>query len=71
MTERRRFNKRERMALYLAAGGKCSNPTCGRDLEPGWHGDHIDPFAAGGSTDVSNGQALCPDCNLRKGDKDV
>lgn len=63
--ERRRFNGRERAALYLAADGRCQ--LCGAELEPGWHGDHIDPYSAGGPTDITNGQALCPACNLRKG----
>lgn len=63
--DRRRFSSRERAALYLAADGRCAE--CGVELEPGWHADHIDPYSAGGPTDVINGQALCPDCNLRKG----
>lgn len=62
---RRRFAGRERTALYLAANGRCSR--CGAELEPGWHADHIDPHARGGITDVINGQALCPPCNLKKG----
>lgn len=62
---RRRFSTRERVALYLAAGGRCT--TCGAALEPGWHADHIYPHVRGGATDVINGQALCPACNLRKG----
>lgn len=65
MAERRRFNQGERTALYLAADGRCSE--CGRELEPGWHADHVDPYSRGGRTDVINGQALCPRCNLRKG----
>lgn len=63
--ERRRFNDRERAALYLAADGRCES--CGVELEPGWHGDHKMPYSRGGPTDVINGQALCPDCNLKKG----
>ena len=62
---RRRFNTRERTALYLAADGHCT--LCGTELEPGWHADHRDPYTAGGPTDVTNGQALCPTCNLKKG----
>ncbi len=65
MTERRFFSSRERTALYLAADGRCTE--CGVELEPGWHADHIDPHVAGGPTDVINGQALCPTCNLKKG----
>ena len=62
---RRRFNTAERVALYLAADGHCAE--CGTPLEPGWHGDHVTPYSAGGPTDVINGQALCPTCNLKKG----
>jgi 5-methylcytosine-specific restriction endonuclease McrA len=36
-------------------------------LLPGWHADHVTPVRAGGATDASNGRALCPRCNLRKG----
>ncbi|MEU1434003.1 DEAD/DEAH box helicase family protein [Streptomyces sp. NPDC005786] len=62
---RRRFNGNERVALYLAADGHCSR--CGVALAAGWHGDHITPYSAGGPTDILNGQALCPECNLKKG----
>ena len=62
----RRFNSQQRVALYLASGGRCA--VCGVELEPGWHADHIAPWARGGETDVVNGQALCPTCNLKKGD---
>ena len=65
MSERRRFNARERAALFLAADGCCEG--CGVELAPGWHADHEHPYVAGGPTDVTNGQALCPRCNLRKG----
>lgn len=65
MGDRRRFNTREKVALYLAADGKCTN--CGTELGPGWHADHVIPYSRGGSTDVINGQALCPPCNLKKG----
>lgn len=64
---RRRFSGSERVALFIAADGKCSN--CGADLEPGWHADHVTPYIAGGHTDIENGQALCPKCNLMKGSK--
>lgn len=66
---RRRFNTAERVTLYLAADGQCSQ--CGRPLAPGWHGDHVTPYSVGGPTDVTNGQALCPECNLKKGDRFV
>jgi superfamily II DNA or RNA helicase len=65
LTERRRFNARERVALYLATDGRCIE--CGIELESGWHADHKDPYSQGGPTDVINGQAMCPTCNLKKG----
>lgn len=61
----RRFSRRQRTALYLAAGGKCD--ACEAVLKNGWHADHVEPYCLGGLTDVLNGQALCPSCNLRKG----
>lgn len=67
MSERRRFSDRERAALYLSADGNCEG--CGVELAPGWHGDHMHPHSKGGPTDVINGQALCPACNLKKGDR--
>lgn len=66
-TPRRRFNQSERVSLFLASGGKCS--ACGDDLPASWHADHVTPFAKGGVTDVVNGRALCPPCNLKKGDR--
>lgn len=61
----RLFNAKQRDALFIVAGGVCQN--CGLKLERGWHADHKMPYSAGGVTDVVNGQALCPTCNLRKG----
>lgn len=65
MPERRRFNARERVALWLAADGRCES--CGIELDPGWHADHVHPYSENGPTDVINGAALCPPCNLKKG----
>jgi 5-methylcytosine-specific restriction endonuclease McrA len=38
--------------------------TCGR---PASHVDHVVPVARGGSDHPTNLEALCGDCNLRKG----
>lgn len=64
---RRFFNPAERAALLAAADGHCT--ICGGelDLTHGWHADHITPHTAGGPTNIDNGQALCPTCNLTKG----
>jgi len=61
---RRRFGRRERAALLLAADGRCTG--CGEPLASDFHADHRQPWACGGRTDVINGQALCPTCNRRK-----
>ncbi|NBS67335.1 hypothetical protein EBT31_00275 [bacterium] len=68
MTEQRRLtSKKERHALYLAAGGKCE--MCGTDLPDDWHADHIVPFSITQRTHYAEMQALCPSCNTKKGVK--
>lgn len=62
---KRFFNRAQRAALYIAADGKCQ--ICGTPLSEGWHADHIEPYSLGGATNMANGQALCPACNLKKG----
>jgi hypothetical protein len=52
--QRRIFNTSERIAMFLAADGKCSIYEC--ELEPGWHANHIHTLNRGGETDVINGQ---------------
>ena len=56
-----------RNLLYDWADGKCR--LCGRDLPDDWHADHIEPWSATQRTNVFEMQALCPDCNLRKGNR--
>lgn len=76
MTERRRFNDREKAAIFAAAGGHCQCggcAACGPDgcnapLTEGWHADHDLPWSKGGKTRLTNGRALCPPCNRKKGD---
>lgn len=62
----RTFNASQRAALFDHANGQCQ--MCGIELAPGWHADHVVPYSRGGATDVVNGQALCPACNLAKSD---
>jgi 5-methylcytosine-specific restriction endonuclease McrA len=61
----RRFRPAARVALFLAAQGRCA--ACGEPLRRGWHADHVEPVSGGGATEPANGQALCPRCNLVKG----
>lgn len=63
----RRFNNRQRRILAWVAGGKCCQ--CGNPLTDDFHADHVVPYTSGGATVTSNGQALCPSCNLKKGAK--
>jgi superfamily II DNA or RNA helicase len=59
------FTPAQRVALYLRSSGHCA--ICSRLLNPAnWHADHRIPFAHGGPTEMWNGQALCPPCNLLK-----
>ena len=58
-----------RASLYYNANGLCQK--CGNPLPDGWHADHVIPWSAMQRTNVFEMQALCPNCNLRKGDKTV
>jgi superfamily II DNA or RNA helicase len=61
------FSKKEKSRIYLKSIGRCG--ICRRELGGNWHADHIIPVKYGGPTLVSNGQALCPPCNIKKGDR--
>lgn len=57
-----------RRKILKAHDHKCAQ--CGRDLrQSGHHIDHIIPFSKGGLTAEDNLQALCPKCNLVKGNR--
>lgn len=59
-----------RIELLEKFGHKCVH--CGCSLkESKHHLDHIRPFSRGGTTEKSNLQPLCPDCNLRKGNRSL
>jgi len=65
---KRNFSKRQRRYLAILAGGECVK--CGKPISEDLHGDHVVAFSRGGETLLSNGQALCSKCNLKKGSKD-
>lgn len=55
-------------ALYAAQDGRCA--VCFCDLSvTGYHVDHIEPLARGGSNGPENLQLLCPTHNLQKSAK--
>ena len=53
--------------LFRLQRGKCA--CCHVSIADGYHVDHIQPLALGGSNDKANLQLLCPTCNLRKSAK--
>ncbi len=56
--ERRLFSKHQRIALAQQYGG-CAAAGC--DRPPAWtEAHHLDPWSAGGRTDLSRGLPLCP-----------
>ena len=65
MTDKRNFNQSQRRELFLKADGKCQICSCDITLD-NFHADHKIPFCEGGKTELNNGQALCPQCNLKK-----
>lgn len=65
MAQRTLRSKRLRDILWLATGGRCA--ICGQPLKDDWEADHIVPWALTGRTNVHEMQALCRQCNRRKG----
>ena len=57
-----------RWSLRKRAGFVC--PKCGAALTREFHADHVKAHAKGGKTNLYEMQALCPACNLKKGDRD-
>lgn len=64
---RRLTSKKLRAALWRKSQGLCS--ICKSKLPPNWHADHVVPYCKTKKTNVHEMQALCPECNLRKGSK--
>lgn len=60
--------KSDRFELWNFYEGRCAICKC--QLDPkNWHADHIIPYRIEQRTELSNMQALCPACNLKKGGK--
>ena len=63
----RSFSQRQRQILSIVGGNTCQ--ICGKNLKEGFHADHVVAYSKKGKTILKNGQAICPKCNLKKGNK--
>ena len=63
----RNFSKIQKKIIEIVAGNKCQ--ICGKNLKSSFHGDHVFPFSKGVKTILKNSQAMCANCNLKKGSK--
>lgn len=63
-----KFTASDLSQIVEAQKWKCACCKC--SIKGGYHADHIDPLARGGSNDKYNIQALCPTCNMNKKAKD-
>jgi len=61
------FSRLQRKILIFKSSGRCV--ICNKKISKYFHADHVIPWSKGGETYVNNGQALCSDCNLKKGAK--
>lgn len=64
----RLFSEAQRIDIFFANGKRCQICNCTLTWR-NWHADHIIPYSKGGKTEVSNGQALCPECNRKKSNR--
>ena len=67
--KKREFTEEERLAIFILSGKKCAN--CGiefKDISE-MHADHKMQWAHGGSTSLTNGRALCEQCNKALAEK--
>lgn len=63
---KRGFDDVQREILFRRSKRVCQS--CEKDIDKNsFHADHIIAHSRGGTTSIENGQALCADCNLKKG----
>lgn len=64
----RDFTDSDKKSKYEEQKHKCKH--CGKEFEfEEMEGDHIKPWSKGGTSDRSNLQMLCKECNLKKSNK--
>lgn len=67
--KKREFTEEERLAIFVLSGKQCKNcSTPLKDLSE-MHADHKIQWAHGGPTTLSNGRALCEQCNKALAEK--
>jgi 5-methylcytosine-specific restriction endonuclease McrA len=54
--------------LFEKQKGRCA--CCSKRIVKSYHVDHVIPISAGGTSDRTNLQLLCPSCNASKSDRD-
>lgn len=67
LDEDRIFSYDQKLAIFRKYDGVCQ--VCSEKLEFGdshTHYHHIDPYMAGGETEIENGLLVCQDCHLNK-----
>lgn len=71
--KKRSFNAIQRRIIFRRAKGKCEYCSCKLVWDIGskrsFQSDHVIPHSMGGETKLSNSQALCSNCNSKKGNK--
>ena len=65
------FSKRAKNLAFLSffssrASFAVKAPVVRNSTQTQMHADHINPWSAGGTTEIANGQMLCAEYNLRK-----
>lgn len=65
---KRVFTDEERYVIWLRSGKQCQAEGCGKEMPEidQMHADHMTAWSKGGPTVLSNAQALCETCNLKK-----
>jgi hypothetical protein len=65
---KRVFSEDERYVIWMRSGRQCQAEGCGKAISEmeEMHADHMRAWSKGGPTVLSNAQALCETCNLKK-----
>lgn len=61
--KKREFSEEERLAIFILSGKQCANCSIEFKDISDMHADHRTQWAHGGPTSLSNGRALCENCN--------